>query len=420
MKRSLGLKHITKQACISFLLFFCSLAASADAIKGVVQNGTLGKPSVSDEVTLKRIGNGMEEVAKVKTNARGEFVFNAPPSDRPYVVWVEHQGVTYTQVTQAGGPPVAVRVFDSSKSLKEITVSEHALAVQTVEGGTALSGEEFYTVTNQSQPPRTLNGEHTFEIYLPEGASIVESSVQTGKTQLKTAVVPTSEKGKYAFVFPIRPGQTQFHLVYTVPYTGKLDINPKSDLPTESLMVVVPDSMKFSPSDSALYQARPNPQFKSLNFYFTKNVTAQQKVGFQVAGTGEMPQEQASSGPSANGRAPRGEPAGPGGGLGVPNERPDPLHNGQWMFLGVLTLFLAAGATFIYTSNQNAPALATATDSQPKAKKQSNTLLDALKEEVFQLEADRLQGKISPEDYQAAKAALDKTLQRAVQRQSKA
>jgi hypothetical protein len=44
-------------------------------------------------------------------------------------------------------------------------------------------------------------------------------------------------------------------------------------------------------------------------------------------------------------------------------------------------------------------------------------LMEALKEEVFQLEADRLQGKVSPQDYQTAKAALDKTLQRAVQRQ---
>jgi hypothetical protein len=98
-------------------------------------------------------------------------------------------------------------------------------------------------------------------------------------------------------------------------------------------------------------------------------------------------------------------------------EKPDPLHNGQLLFLGVLTLFLAAGATFVYTSNQNAPAMAAA-DSKPKDR--AAVLLDAMKEEVFQLESDRLQNKISPQDYATAKAALDKTLQRAVQRQSKA
>ncbi len=87
------------------------------------------------------------------------------------------------------------------------------------------------------------------------------------------------------------------------------------------------------------------------------------------------------------------------------------------MFLGVLSLFLAAGATFVYTSNQNIPATATG---QSKPKDRSGVLLEAMKEEVFQLESDRLQGKISPQDYTAAKAALDKTLQRAVQRQAKA
>jgi hypothetical protein len=46
--------------------------------------------------------------------------------------------------------------------------------------------------------------------------------------------------------------------------------------------------------------------------------------------------------------------------------------------------------------------------------------MEAMKEEVFQLESDRLQGKINPQDYLTAKAALDKTLQRAVQRQPKA
>ncbi|MGB8011632.1 MAG: hypothetical protein WCF68_08465, partial [Terriglobales bacterium] len=45
-------------------------------------------------------------------------------------------------------------------------------------------------------------------------------------------------------------------------------------------------------------------------------------------------------------------------------------------------------------------------------------LLEALKEELFQLEVERKQGKITPEDYEKAKAALDQTLDRALKRQS--
>jgi hypothetical protein len=403
-----------KQVALTFLLV-CSLAAAADTLKGVVQNSTTNKPSAGDEVTLKKIGNGMEDVAKTKTNARGEFTFNVPPAQQPYLIWVQHQGVTYTQAGLPGGVPVAVRVFDAASSIKEISILDHAIAIQTSEDGATLSGEEFYTVGNQSSPPRTLTGKQTLQFYLPEGASITESSVQTGKTQLKAAVIPAGQKNEFAFVFPLRPGQTQFHILYTVPYSGKLEIDPRSDLPTQTLMVAAPDSIKFAASDSALYESKTNPQFKSVNFFIAKNVTPKQKVAFAISGTGAMPREQEqASAPDTNGRP--GEPSGPGGGMGVPNERPDPLHSGQWLFLGVLSLFLAAGGVFVYTSNQNVPATAGTAIPQDR----SALLMEAMKEEVFQLESDRLQGKINPQDYQTAKAALDKTLQRAVQRQSNA
>src|SRR5882757_3417787 len=179
-------------------------------------------------------------------------------------------------------------------------------------------------------------------------------------------------------------------------------------------MVAAPDSIKFAASDSAIYESKSNPQFKSVNFFIAKNVGPKQKVAFAISGKGEMPREpEQASAPNTNGR--RGEPSGPGGGMGVPNERPDPLHSGQWLFLGVLSLFLAAGGVFVYTSNQNAAVIGAAVPQD-----RSTLLMEAMKEEVFQLESDRLQGKINPQDYQTAKAALDKTLQRAVQRQAKA
>jgi hypothetical protein len=102
--------------------------------------------------------------------------------------------------------------------------------------------------------------------------------------------------------------------------------------------------------------------------------------------------------------------------MAPPNDRPDPLQNGQWLFLGVLVIFLAAGAVYVYTANVNEPQAKGA--SRKKSKGRGGVLLDAMKEEVFQLEADRIQGKINGQDYESAKAALDKTLQRAMQRQT--
>jgi hypothetical protein len=46
----------------------------------------------------------------------------------------------------------------------------------------------------------------------------------------------------------------------------------------------------------------------------------------------------------------------------------------------------------------------------------SSLLLEALKEELFQLEVEKKQGKITPQDYEKAKAALDLTLDRALKR----
>jgi hypothetical protein len=402
-----------KRTAILICILACSLAAAAEPLKGIVQNNTTNKPSAGDEITLKKIGKGMEDVGKTKTNAKGEFSFNVPPTQQPYIIWIEHQGVTYTQRAMPGGNVVVARVFDASPNIKEINIVEHAMLFHTGDAPNTLSAEEIYSVSNTSTPPRTLMKPHTLEFTLPEGASIGDSSVRTGTgTDLKTAVVPQGEKNKYAFVFPIRPGETQFHIVYTLPYSGKLKIDPRSDTPVETLVVAAPEPIKFAADDSSLYQNKNNPQFKGVNFFVAKNVTPQQKVAFEITGNGEMPREQEAAAPGEGGRP---ETNRPGGGLGLPNTMPNPLQSGQWLFLGVLSLFLAAGAVYVYTSNQQAPAMAAA-----RPQDRGGMLMEAMREEVFQLESDRIQGKISPQDYQVAKAALDKTLQRAVQRQSAA
>jgi hypothetical protein len=46
----------------------------------------------------------------------------------------------------------------------------------------------------------------------------------------------------------------------------------------------------------------------------------------------------------------------------------------------------------------------------------SGLLLEALKEELFQLEVEHKQGRISQPEYEKAKAALDQTLERALAR----
>jgi len=51
--------------------------------------------------------------------------------------------------------------------------------------------------------------------------------------------------------------------------------------------------------------------------------------------------------------------------------------------------------------------------------KSSNALLEAMKDELFQLEIERQQGQSSAEEYEKQKAALDQTLKRALARVGK-
>ena len=121
----------------------------------------------------------------------------------------------------------------------------------------------------------------------------------------------------------------------------------------------------------------------------------------------------------------------PGGGLGPPIDAPDPLQKYRWYILGGCAALLAIGAFYV-TTRQQAVARAgsaPATDFEippsdsARARRRavagrSGMLLEALKEEIFQLEVDRKLGRVSAEEYEKAKAALDQTLERAIKRET--
>ena len=62
---------------LTSLLLFTSFAV-AQNITGTVTNGTTGKPSAGDEVTLLSLSQGMQEVAHTKSDAHGRFSLPAP------------------------------------------------------------------------------------------------------------------------------------------------------------------------------------------------------------------------------------------------------------------------------------------------------------------------------------------------------
>jgi len=402
-----------KRTSLSLLLIVFSLVAAAQkrTVGGVVTNGTSQRPSAGDEVVLLKLGQGMEEEARTKTDARGEFKFSLTDSSAMYLVRVRHDNVSYHEPVPPNITRVHVTVYNAVAQVPGLRLMDQSEIYQA--NSSELQVVEVFRISNSSSPELT---QPTFEIFLPEGASVRKAQAASQNTNMPVtvSVVPQKEKNKYALMHPLRPGVTQFQLAYTMPYSGKIAVQPKLSMPADQFYVITVPGMKFASSGAGFKPASSwpvDPAVTGIEVHTASDVSPAQALSFEVSGTGEYPKQQENASSQPQGQPQMQEDNRPGGGLGVPNEKPDPLRSSQWLFLAVLSLFLAAGATYVYTAKPPAGMAGAKPHAGPEL------TMQAMKEEIFQLEADRLQGRISGAEYDSAKAALDKTLQRAVQRQ---
>ncbi len=89
------------QLPVSLFWLIVSTFASAQTLTGTLKNGTTGKPAAGDDVILIKLGQGMEEAARTKTDASGHFSFNLPDAG-PHLIRAIHQGVTYHRMAPPG------------------------------------------------------------------------------------------------------------------------------------------------------------------------------------------------------------------------------------------------------------------------------------------------------------------------------
>src|SRR5512147_517244 len=425
--------------------------ANAETLSGTVTNATTGKPAAGDDVVLLTLAQGMHESGRTRTDAQGKFSFTFD-SGGPHLVRVNHQGVNYFP---AGGPimpgatSTEVKVYDSAKKLDGVAENVRVMRVQADQS--SLQIIELISVMNNSNPPRALMSDRPFEFFLPEGAQVDESAAQgPGGMPVNSAPVPDDKvKGKYDFVFPIRPGETRFQVAYHLPYSGEATLKPKVEGKLEHFAVMLPKSMEFGARAQGVFSPVPDESNGQANLQVATQVTPGKDLTFRVAGTGILADQQQAQGGQQSadaGGAMGGGARGPGGGLGTPEGTPDPLHKYRWAILAGCLALLAAGGGWVATRNQPAqtqPATPVAARQsamtasvqgaaapqipvasrvpaapvhvQPAAPR-STMLLEGLKEELFQLEVERQQGHISDEEYQKTKSALDQTLQRALAR----
>jgi hypothetical protein len=446
-------------------IFSLTLASAAAQTLTGVTNSTTKKPAVGDEVILINLTSGMEIAAKTKADSSGKFSFTVSGGAGPHLIRAVHQGVTYHQMAPPGVDSVEVKVYDVATKVTGLSVTADVIRFQADSG--TMQGVRLFVVNNASSPAVTQMNDHNFEFFLPPGAKIEQAQARAPNGQpIATEAAPQAEKNRYALNFPLRPGETQFQVEFTLPYTGEIKIDPKPLYAAEHLVVVLPKTMQFK-SDSTAYQSVQNPQQGDSIVEVAQGTKAGQALAFTLKGNGvinESPGETASAaaqqqdqqqeGPGQR----QGRDNRPGGGLGVPIDAPDALQKYRWPILGGFAVLLAIGG-WVVTKRQPGPggsasvvsassaasagvvpppvkvggaggdystpvhssvattavAAAAAPAGNPSAR--SSMLLEALKEEMFQLEVERKQGKVTSVEYEKARAALDQTLERALKRQ---
>jgi hypothetical protein len=398
-------------AGIAAALFFFAGISQAATLTGTVTNGTTNKPSAGDEVILIKLASGMDEVGHAKTDGQGKISFTFSDDGAAHLVRAIHQGVTYHKPAPPGTKTADVQVYDSSPKVEGVNAVADLMYIQAQKGQLGIS--RIFAVDNKSQPPRTQMNDENFEFYAPPGAEIDSASAQTaGGQSINISPTPQAEKGRYAFVFPLRPGQTEFQLSFHVPYTGKATIDPHLIYPLQHFVAIMPRSIAFTPSQSGVYEDKQPPNQPEAIAEVASNPMPGQKLAFEISGEGmlkDQNQDATNAGPGTTSASTDNRP---GGGLGPPSEAPDPLDKYRGYILGGFALVLVAGALYISNRSRQAhtaPATAAASG-------RAGALLDALKEELFQLEMEHKRGEISDDEYKQAKAALDQTLLRAIKR----
>ena len=446
-------------------ILFLTLSAAAQTLSGTVTNGTTNKPAAGDEVILINLTTTMEVAANTKADSNGKFSFTLTGAAGPRLIRAVHQGVTYHKIAPPGVSSVDVDVYDVAPKVSGLTVTADVIRFQADSG--TMQGVRLFVVDNTSSPARTQMNDHNFEFYLPAGAKLEQVQARAPNGQpIAAEAAPQAEKNRYAINFPLRPGETQFQLEFTLPYSGEIKIDPKLLYPAAHFVVIVPKTIQFKATNAPSFESVKDPTQGDNTMEVAKETKPGQQLAFTLKGQGMItePAAEAASGAGRGNDQPQGQlqgqPSGqsqntepnsrqdnrspdnrPGGGLGVPIDAPDALQQYRWPILGGFAVLLAIGG-WVVTKRQPAssgvgtvgvksgdasnnpssaprPAAATPLTSAGSATAaKSSMLLEALKEELFQLEVEKKQGKITAEEYEKARAALDQTLDRALKRQS--
>ena len=400
--------------CKGALLIVCCFSTlqiiAADAITGKVHNQTTNTAAVAEDVILLRLGDGMQEQARTKTDSQGAFEFHAVP-DAHYIVRAMHQGVNYDQAVIE--TPLQIMVYDAVAKIPGLS-GRMGIAQVEADGG-ALKVTEMYAISNETSPPVTQSGPRNFQFSLPPNAGLDSFIVKkAGGIWVKVSPSPVAGRtGSYTLDFPLRPGETYFKFSYHLPYDGRATLHLKLAYPILNFAVVHPPSMSFK-ARSGAFSSPGQVQGMRLEQAVKKPVVNDVPV-FEVSGMGTAAAA-AAGGPLSTTPSVAPTPAAPAGSSGGAHTSaptsPSTPASPAWVIIPGIGAFLAAVIFAVWKRKRNTVSREAAASSAVRG-----THVEALKQELFRLETEKLRGSISSEEYDSTRQALNANIQRALARE---
>jgi hypothetical protein len=327
-----------KRLIIGLLSF---TACAFGAIDGTVVNKTTGKPQPGVAITLVKPGQqGMRTLGTTTTDAAGHFAFaNDEPGGGPQLLQANYAGVNYNKLMTPNIPTAGVEVdiYEATKSPEVAHVSERMLVFEPTTS--QITVDE--TVVLQNSSTTTFQNPATGELhfYLPPAANgQVRINAQGPQGMpLPRPAEKTSQANVFKVDFPIKPGETQFQIVYVLPAGSPFTFHGETvnikGMIAGPLRLVAPAGVKLSGKDVEQLGVEPTTQ---ATIY---NVLPKDLFTVDIAGTAAV----RASGDDA---AAQSDDESPGVTEGNPK-----IYDHMYWLLGFALAILGVGLVVLYRSS---------------------------------------------------------------------
>ncbi len=247
-------------------------------------------------MTLYKLGqNGLESIESVKSDAAGKFRIDQNLKG-PRLLQSAYDGVTYNHMLPPNAPEtgVALDVYNSAKQPGGAQVMQHMLILEP--GGSELAVSEGFIWLNSGKTTFQDLDAGTLRFYAPPGAKGIQVNATAPQGMpIRTAPSPTGQPDVYKIVFPIKPGETNIHVNYTLPFTSPGTFDGKVFYKGGPTSLIVPQGVSLK--GEGLESRGQEPRTKASIYQTTETSFKVEIEGSGELKRGEAAESEQSSGP---------------------------------------------------------------------------------------------------------------------------